>query len=79
MARSRYPLVARQAWLPIAVTLVVAGLIWYFLALLWALPLLVLATLIAWLFRDPYRQIPSTPAGRGQSRRWACGECRYRS
>ncbi|MAT65147.1 MAG: phosphatidylserine decarboxylase [Gammaproteobacteria bacterium] len=63
MARSRYPLIARQAWLPIAVTFAVAGLIWYFLALLWALPLLVLAALIAWLFRDPYRQIPSTPLG----------------
>lgn len=63
MARSRYPIIARQGWLPIAVSLCVAGLVWYSLGLVWALPLLALAALIAWLFRDPYRQIPSTPLG----------------
>lgn len=63
MARSRYPIIARQGWLPIASSLCVAALVGYFLGLVWALPLLALAALTAWLFRDPYRQIPATPLG----------------
>lgn len=63
MARSRYPIIARQGWVPIAIATVGGILSWHFLDWLWALPWLGVVLLVAYLFRDPYRAIPSTPLG----------------
>ena len=63
MADSRRSLIAREGWLVIALALGLAGAVWQFLGFAWSLPLWLLSLLLLWLFRDPRREIPSTPLG----------------
>lgn len=62
MAVSRPPIIAKEGWsLILFLSFVVAALQHYvshYAAVLWCVPLL-----IAWLYRDPYRALPSDPLG----------------
>lgn len=63
MARSDYPLIAQEGWLPLIVT-VLTLLIVMRLSIYWvALPLGFLLLLLILLFRDPRRQVPAIPLG----------------
>ena len=62
MAVSRHPIIAKEGWsLILLFSFVIAALQHYvshFAAVLWCLPLV-----IAWLYRDPHRALPSDPLG----------------
>lgn len=62
MAVSRHPVIAKEGWsLILFICFIIAVLqhyVSYYVAVLWFLPLVLL-----WLFRDPYRALPSDPLG----------------
>lgn len=62
MAVSRHPIIAKEGWSSILVSsIVVLALQLYvseYFSLLWLFPLL-----LAWLYRDPHRALPSDPLG----------------
>jgi phosphatidylserine decarboxylase len=62
MAVSRHPVIAKEGWsLILFLSFIIALLQHYvsqYVAILWFLPLLV-----AWLYRDPHRVLPSDPLG----------------
>jgi phosphatidylserine decarboxylase len=62
MAVSRHPIVAKEGWrLIFILSLIIATLqhfVSHYAAVLWCLPLVLL-----WLYRDPYRALPSDPLG----------------
>lgn len=62
MAVSRNPIIAKDGWLVIALAASLVAVIVYFtnhyFAVLWLFPILLL-----WFYRDPFRELPSTPLG----------------
>jgi phosphatidylserine decarboxylase len=61
MAASRYPYFARAGWPPFLGVAVVAFAIGKTLGWGWSLPLWLACGLIVYLYRDPHREIPSSP------------------
>lgn len=61
MTANRYPLLAREGWIHIAISVAVAVAVHHFAGWLWALPLWVIAVFVLQFFRDPPRQIPAAP------------------
>lgn len=61
MAASRYPMLSREGRLPLMLVLAAGGVVWHYFGLYWAIPALPLAVLILFVFRDPDRDIPSSP------------------
>ena len=61
MLSYRYPLIAREGWLILAVVVAIAVVFHYILGLLLALPVWLSAGLVAYLFRDPGRVVPPKP------------------
>ena len=61
MAVNRYPLIAREGWLSIALSGVAAIAILYLFGWLWSLPLWLVVAALLFLFRDPARQVPASP------------------
>jgi phosphatidylserine decarboxylase len=61
MAVSRYPLIAREGWLAVLVTATGAAVTAHYLGWYWSAPLWVAALCLAYLFRDPEREIPPVP------------------
>ena len=55
--------IVRTAWLPIAVTGVVAGLAYLLCGIICSLPPIIIAMTLVYLFRDPDRSIPPVPLG----------------
>jgi phosphatidylserine decarboxylase len=62
MLAYRYPLIAREGWLWIAVVAVAAAWVQINYGLV-ALPLWLLVLLLLFLFRDPARRVPASPLG----------------
>ncbi len=62
MLSYRYPLIAREGWLWIAVIAIPAAIV-YLLYGLASLPLWALVLLLLFLFRDPARKVPAVPLG----------------
>jgi len=62
MAVSRHPVIAKEGWSLILLTGFIVALLQHYvspyLAILWCVPLL-----LAWLYRDPHRPLPSDPLG----------------
>ncbi len=58
---ARYPIVARQGWLLLTLLLAVGIAIGLSVGWPAAMPVLALALVLAWLFRDPPREVPSLP------------------
>ena len=61
MASSRYPLIAREGWWLIGITMLLALLVGHFLNSIASLPFWTLAAIGVFVFRDPVRLIPSSP------------------
>jgi phosphatidylserine decarboxylase len=61
MAASRYPYFSRAGWLPFLAFATLAGLVWHFAGWGWSLPLWLVCGAIVYLYRDPHREIPSSP------------------
>ena len=61
MAARRYPYFSRAGWLPLLVSVALAFLVTHFLGWGWSVPLWLLTLLIVYLYRDPEREIPSSP------------------
>jgi phosphatidylserine decarboxylase len=61
MADSRYPLLAREGRVHVALAIAVAALTHYFVGGVWAAPLWVVVVFILQFFRDPPRRIPDIP------------------
>ncbi len=61
MPSGRHPYFATAGWLPFAVCLIGAVAVWHYAGLLWSAPLWLACVLIVYLFRDPERDIPSSP------------------
>jgi len=60
---SEYPFIARQGW-PLILACVVAALMLHFMAgVAWSMPAWLLAGVVAYLYRDPERNIPPSPLG----------------
>jgi phosphatidylserine decarboxylase len=60
MAPERHPLLAREGWPHLAISLVLAlGATW--LLCWWSIPFWLLLVFVAQFFRDPHRDIPQTP------------------
>ena len=62
MLAYRYPLIAREGWLWIAIVFCVAVLLYFFSAQA-SIPFWVLTLLLIFLFRDPHRKVPALPLG----------------
>lgn len=61
MAATRYPLIAREGW-PFIFVLGCAGiLVFWQVGWVWSLPLWLGVLALLFLYRDPLRQVPSTP------------------
>ncbi len=63
MSGNRYPLIAKEGWLSVALAALVAMLVFHFVGALWSIPLWIFAGVVLLLFRDPDREVPSTPLG----------------
>ncbi len=61
MAASRYPYFARVGWPPFLALAALAFLAFKIAGWAWSLPLWLTCGLIIYLYRDPYREIPSSP------------------
>ena len=61
MAVSQSPLIAREGWLVIAVLVVIAIVVWSFTGFVWSVPLWLTAVAALMVFRDPAREVPSSP------------------
>ncbi|VAW72529.1 Phosphatidylserine decarboxylase [hydrothermal vent metagenome] len=61
MATGRYPYFSRSGWLPFLVVALAGLLISDAAGWLWSLPLWLLCLFILFIYRDPYRDIPSSP------------------
>ena len=62
MLAYRYPLIAREGWLWIAIVIIAAGVTYVTHGVV-SLPLWILALLLLFLFRDPFRKVPASPLG----------------
>jgi phosphatidylserine decarboxylase len=63
MAVQRYPLLAREGWVHVAVVAGAAAATHYYAGLGWATPLWVATVFVVQFFRDPPRKVPVAPAG----------------
>lgn len=63
MATYRHTLIAREGWLLIFISLLAAVLVYFIFNTLAAIPFVIVALLLVFLFRDPPRKIPSSPLG----------------
>lgn len=61
MARTGYPLIAREGWPAVGAVLVLAGLVQHFAGAAWGVPLWAVAALLLYAFRDPERAVPALP------------------
>lgn len=61
MPNNRYPILAREGWVHILLSVAAAGLVHYMLGWLWALPVWVFVLFAVQFFRDPPRRIPAAP------------------
>lgn len=55
--------IAREAWLPVTVAIILAGFIYHFWGLYYSLPIIIIAISLLYVFRDPERNIPPSPLG----------------
>jgi phosphatidylserine decarboxylase len=60
MLAYRYPIIAREGWFLIGIVVIAAGLVQYLYGFI-SLPLWVLALVLIFLFRDPFRKVPASP------------------
>ena len=60
---ARHPLLAREGWVHIALSLIAAAAVHYFFGPIWAAPLWVVVVFMLQFFRDPHRSIPAEPLG----------------
>jgi phosphatidylserine decarboxylase len=60
---NRYPLLAREGWVHIALAVAAAGGVHYYAGPWWAAPLWLVALFIVQFFRDPPRTVPAAPSG----------------
>ncbi len=63
MSNGAHPYIAREGWLFIGALVVSAFMAKFYFGLLASLPLWLLCGLVAYLFRDPQREIPAAPLG----------------
>ncbi len=56
-----HPILAKEGWLFIAISLAITSLIWYFSNFLVAIPFILITLFIIQFFRDPKRNIPQEP------------------
>lgn len=61
MSNNRYPIIAKEGWLILAVLLVIGVALVSEYTLLETLPIWVLMGILVYLFRDPQRAIPASP------------------
>jgi len=61
MAASRYPYFSRAGWPPFVVCAALAILVVHFFGWAWSVPVWLVCTAIVYLYRDPNREIPSSP------------------
>jgi len=61
MSGNRYPLIAREGWLSLALGVAVALGVAHFAGSVWSVPVWLATLLVLLLFRDPEREIPSNP------------------
>lgn len=61
MATSRYPYFSRAGWLPLLACAGIAVLIVNSVHWAWSLPFWLACAFIVYVFRDPHREIPSSP------------------
>lgn len=63
MSNNHYPVLAREGWPHIALTITAAAGVQYFLGTYWAAPLWLATLFMLQFFRDPPRHIPTEPRG----------------
>ncbi len=63
MAGYRHPAIAREGWGIVGAIAVLAVLVWWRAGEVAAVPLVLLALFLLYLFRDPFRKVPSRPLG----------------
>lgn len=61
MTERRYPLLAREGWVHVAVAVTAAAAVHYFAGPWWAAPLWLVAAFVLQFFRDPPRTVPGEP------------------
>lgn len=61
MADSRYPYFSRAGWLPFLVCALAGATVAQMLGWIWSIPFWLVCVFIIYLFRDPDREIPSSP------------------
>ncbi len=61
MATGRYPYFSRAGWLPFLVVAVAGAFVVHAAGWIWSSPFWLLCLLIAYLYRDPVREIPASP------------------
>lgn len=61
MTDKRYPILAREGWLHVALVTAAAALTQYSVGGYWAIPLWVVTVFVIQFFRDPPRAVPATP------------------
>ena len=61
MAATRYPYFSRAGWPPFVVGAALAMLVVHFFGWAWSLPVWLVCAAIVYLYRDPNREIPSSP------------------
>jgi phosphatidylserine decarboxylase len=61
--KGRYPLLAREGWVHIAIVVAAAAGVHYYAGPWWAAPLWVLVLFVGQFFRDPPRTVPPAPRG----------------
>ena len=62
MLAYHYPLIAREGWIWIALSIIAAGIAYVNIGV-FSIPLWILAFFLIFLFRDPHRKIPALPLG----------------
>lgn len=63
MAASRYPVIAREGWLAVALIVVADVVAYRMVGLSLAIPVTILLLIVLFMFRDPRRKIPPSPLG----------------
>ena len=61
MTNNKYPILAREGWVHVALAVGAAAITHYYLGWLWASPLWVVSVFVIQFFRDPPRAMPVSP------------------
>ena len=61
MIAYRYPLIAREGWMIIAIISLLGASLWIFAGLVASIPVWLLVIILLFIFRDPAREISSSP------------------